>query len=147
MFGETKGRPTWDQYFTQLCELISTRATCPRKNVGAVLVRDNHVLSVGYNGSLPGLPHCIDVGCDMEDNHCVAVNHAESNAICSAAKYGISLNNSILYTNIFPCWNCFKLVVSSGIKEIVYKEIYGDPKRVMDAWKKIPGLLIRQVTE
>ena len=67
-----EGRPTWDEYFTKLCDLIATRATCPRKSVGAIIVKDNHVISVGYNGSLPGLPHCLDVGCDMEDGHCVA---------------------------------------------------------------------------
>jgi len=67
-----EGRPTWDDYFSKLCDLVSTRATCPRKNVGAVIVKENHVLAVGYNGSLPGLPHCLDIGCDMENGHCVA---------------------------------------------------------------------------
>jgi dCMP deaminase len=142
---ELEGRPSWDEYFSHLCELVSSRATCPRKNVGAVIVKENHVLSIGYNGSLPGLPHCLNIGCDMEDGHCVAVVHAEANAICDAAARGTALQGATLYSNLYPCWSCFKLIVSAGITEIAYKEIYGDPTRVEKAWRQLKHIHMRQI--
>lgn len=138
-------RPTWDQYFMQLCDVVATRSTCKRKHVGVVIARENHLLSIGYNGSLPGLPHCEENDCDMEDGHCVRTIHSEANAICHAARHGVTLAGATLYTNTFPCWSCFKLIVSAGITEVVYKELYGDTKRVIDAWVNTSGFILRQV--
>ena len=84
-------RADWNQYFMGIAHQAATRATCPRKHVGAVIVRDRTVLSTGYNGSVRGLPHCEDVGCVMEDGHCVTTVHAEANAILQAAKNGVSI--------------------------------------------------------
>ena len=100
----------------------------PRKHVGAVIVRDRTVLSTGYNGSIRGLPHCEDVGCVMEDGHCVTTVHAEANAILQAAKNGVSVDGGELYTTASPCWNCFKLIANAGIRTIYYGEFYRDER-------------------
>lgn len=120
----TKTRVPWDEYFMRQCDLIATRATCNRKHVGAVIVLDNRILATGYNGSLPGLPHCDDIGHMMEDGHCVRTVHAEVNAVAQAAKAGVRLDGAVLYCNTFPCWNCFKVIVSAGIIGIVYDDEY-----------------------
>jgi dCMP deaminase len=119
-------RESWDQYFMRVAKLVATRATCDRKHVGAVIVRNNRILSTGYNGSLPGEPHCDDVGHLMRDGHCERTVHAEANAIAHAAKYGISLKDSTLYVTASPCLTCFKLAVSAGVTRIVYEEFYRD---------------------
>src|SRR5262249_4344420 len=84
-------RVDWHTYFMNIAHQVATRATCPRKHVGAVIARDRTILSTGYNGSVRGLPHCEDVGCVMEDGHCVWTVHAEANAIIQAAKNGVSV--------------------------------------------------------
>ena len=84
-------RPSWDEYFLKLAMLASERATCPRMHCGCVLARDRFVLATGYNGSLPGTPHCDTDGCIVVNDHCVRTNHAEINAICQAAHHGIDL--------------------------------------------------------
>src|SRR5512134_1119115 len=94
---------------------VATRATCDRKHVGAVLVKNRTILSTGYNGSIPDAPHCDDVGHLMEDGHCVRTVHAEVNAVVQAAKNGTAIDGAILYCNTFPCWPCFKLLASAGI--------------------------------
>lgn len=107
---------------------VATRATCDRKHVGAVLVRDRTILSTGYNGSIRGMPHCDEVGHMMENGHCVATVHAEANAILQAAKNGVRIDGATLYTTASPCWPCFKLVSNSGCVRIVYGEFYRDPR-------------------
>ncbi|MCK4806307.1 MAG: cytidine/deoxycytidylate deaminase family protein [Candidatus Aegiribacteria sp.] len=99
--------------------LASERATCPRMHCGCVLVKDKYVLSTGYNGSLPGLPHCEDVGCLIVDNHCVRTNHAEMNAIAQAARHGISINGATAYVTNMPCTTCAKALLAAGIARIV----------------------------
>lgn len=121
-------RADWDQYFMGIARQAATRATCPRKHVGAVIVRDRAVLSTGYNGSLRGLSHCEDVGCVMEDGHCVTTVHAEANAILQAAKNGIAVDNAELYTTASPCWPCFKMIANAGIRKIYYGEFYRDER-------------------
>ena len=108
----------------QMAHLVATRATCDRKHVGAVIVKDNRVLSTGYNGSLPGAPHCDTDGHLMVDGHCVRTVHAEANAIAHAAKHGVPLDGSTLYVTASPCPTCYKLAVSAGIQRIVYDEYY-----------------------
>ena len=99
--------------------LASERATCPRMHCGCVLVKNRFVLSTGYNGSLPGLEHCEDVGCLIVDNHCVRTNHAEMNAIAQAAGHGVSLNGSTAYITNMPCTTCAKALLAAGIKRVV----------------------------
>ncbi|HUM09513.1 MAG TPA: cytidine/deoxycytidylate deaminase family protein [Myxococcaceae bacterium] len=121
-------RSSWDQYFMDIARQVATRATCDRKHVGAVLVRDRTILSTGYNGSIRGMPHCDEVGHMMENGHCVATVHAEANAILQAAKNGVRIDGATLYTTASPCWPCFKLVANSGCVRIVYGEFYRDPR-------------------
>jgi dCMP deaminase len=131
-------RPSWDDYFIQLCHLVATRATCDRKHVGAVLVRDRRILATGYNGSAPGEPHCDDAGHDLVllldgTKNCVRTIHAEANALLQAAKYGIATEGTTLYTNTYPCWPCTKLILGAGIVEIVVDADYNNDPRVEGA--------------
>jgi len=121
-------RATWDEYFMNIGREVASRSTCPRKHVGAVLVRDKTILSTGYNGSVRGLPHCVDVGCMLEDGHCVRTIHAEVNALIQAAKNGTSVDGAALYVTASPCWNCFKCVANTGIRRIVFGEFYRDER-------------------
>jgi dCMP deaminase len=113
-------RPNWNTYFMSIAKLASTRSSCSRLNVGCVLTKENHLISMGYNGFLPGAPHISRI----RDNHEIGTVHAEQNAICDAAKRGTSINNSVAYITHFPCINCFKLLIASGIKTIYYNEDY-----------------------
>ena len=107
---------------------VSSRATCDRKHVGAVIVRDRTVLSTGYNGSIRGQDHCDEAGHLMEDGHCVRTVHAEANAIIQAAKNGVGIDGAELYTTASPCWPCFRLIVNAGIKRVYYGEFYRDER-------------------
>ncbi len=108
--------------------VVSSRSTCDRKLVGAVIVRDRTILSTGYNGSIRGLPHCDEVGHMMENDHCVATIHAEANAIIQAAKNGVMIDGGTLYVTASPCWNCFKQCANAGIRRICYGEFYRDQR-------------------
>lgn len=125
-------RVDWDSYFMNIAREVSTRATCPRKHVGAVIVRNRTILSTGYNSAIRGAPHCEDVGCMMEDGHCVRVVHAEANAIIQSAKNGVNVDETTIYTLASPCWPCFKLIANAGIVRIVYHEFYRD-QRIFEA--------------
>jgi dCMP deaminase len=129
-------RPGYDEYFMEIAKVVSTRATCDRKHVGAVLVRDRAILSCGYNGSISGMPHCDEVGHMMENGHCIATIHAEANAIMQAAKNGTSTDKATMYVTASPCWSCFKLAANAGIVRIVFGEFYHD-ERIFDAAKQI----------
>jgi dCMP deaminase len=121
-------RAGWDEYFMRIAIEVASRSTCSRKHVGAVIVRDRNILSTGYNGSIAGMPHCDDVGHMMESGHCIATIHAESNAIIQAAKNGVMINGGSIYTTASPCWNCFKIIVNSGMKRIFFGEFYRDDR-------------------
>jgi len=108
----------------EIAKQVATRATCDRKHVGAVIVRDKAILSTGYNGAPRHLPHCDEVGHEIVDGHCVRTVHAEANAIAQAAKNGAGIDNAVLYTTASPCYDCFKLIVNSGITRVVYNEFY-----------------------
>lgn len=118
-------RPSWTTYFLSLASTVATRATCPRKAVGCVLVRDRVVLATGYNGSIPGAPHCTDAGCLVVEGHCVRTNHAELNAIAQAARNGTRLDGATAYVTLRPCWPCYRALASAGVREIYYAEKYG----------------------
>jgi len=122
-------RPSRDFVWIQAAQLFATRSTCKKPN-GAVLAKGNKLISQGYNGSPSGRPHCIDLGeCEIgPDGGCIRTVHAEANVICQAAKMGISTEGSILYSTSSPCYNCAKLLVNSGVREVIYLEEYRDPK-------------------
>ncbi len=117
-------RPNWDTYFVWQAVVASTRATCNRRLVGAVLVRDHRVLTTGYNGSIRSGGHCDDVGHLMRDQHCVRTVHAEVNAVLAAARHGVSTDGATLYVTCYPCWACFKMLANAGIARIVYENSY-----------------------
>jgi dCMP deaminase len=112
-------RPSWDEYFLSIAREVSSRASCPRASVGAVLVRDSRILATGYNGAPSGEPHCLEQGCVMEDGHCQRALHAEVNAIAHAAAAGVSIKGSRLYlydTNgRQPCRECSKVLTAAGV--------------------------------
>ena len=132
----SKHRVSWKDYFMNIAREVATRATCNRKNVGAVIVRAKTILSTGYNGSIKGLPHCDEVGCEMVDGHCVRTTHAEANAIVQAALNGIQINQCEIYVTASPCYDCFKLIANAGINVIYYDEFYRD-KRIIEKSKEI----------
>lgn len=117
-------RLSWDDYFISMALLASKRATCERLRVGTIIVRDNQIIATGYNGSASGDVHCIDVGCLMEDDHCVRTIHSEQNALLQCAKHGVSTNGATVYVTHFPCFNCAKTLVTAGIKELIYLDDY-----------------------
>ncbi|MDD5566989.1 MAG: cytidine/deoxycytidylate deaminase family protein [Patescibacteria group bacterium] len=122
-------RPTWDDYFMALTRIVATRGTCDRLRAGAVLVKNNRIISTGYNGSPPGLPHCDEVGHMMEEGHCVRTIHGEHNTILQAAVIpGASTEGSTLYVKFLPCIHCCKYVVAAGIKRVVYAKVYRNTK-------------------
>lgn len=108
-------RPTWDQVFMMHAQIAALRATCPRLHVGAVIVKDNRILSSGYNGAVSGQPHCTDVGCLLIGDNCNRSIHAEQNAITSAARFGISISDSSIYITHQPCLVCAKMIIQAGI--------------------------------
>jgi dCMP deaminase len=121
-------RPSWKAYFTTLVQHVSTRSPCNRLKVGCLIVRDNRIISQGYNGFLPGLPHTSVV----VDNHEIATIHAEQNALTDCAKRGVSCDKSVAYITHYPCLNCAKLLYSAGIKDIYYIEDYKNSSQLRD---------------
>lgn len=119
-------RPGFDEYFMKIAEVVSERSTCARKRVGAVVAKDKHIIATGYNGAPRGLPHCTEVGCQIENNHCVRTTHAEQNAVIQCALHGVSSNGATLYSTASPCLICAKILVNAGIKRVVFKEKYGE---------------------
>ncbi len=126
-------RPSWDEYFMDLTNSAAKRATCDRGRSGCIIVRNKHVLVTGYVGSPMGIPHCDDVGhlykkVTHEDGnvtqHCVRTVHAEQNAICQAAKLGISLDKGTLYCRMTPCRTCAMLIINCGIERVVCERKY-----------------------
>jgi len=117
-------RPSWDEYFKQIVQSTSTRSPCERLQVGCLLVKNNRIVSQGYNGFLPGCPHISIV----RDEHEQATLHAEQNAICDCSKRGVSCEDSIAYITHYPCIICARLLLASGIKIIKYISDYkNDP--------------------
>ena len=130
----TKARPTWDEYFINIANLVSTRSTCLRRDVGAVVVKNKQVLTTGYNGAPAGVRHCDEVGCMREkmgipsgERHelCRAL-HAEQNAFLQAARHGISLDGATIYMTTQPCSICAKMIINVGIKRVVFEGDYPD---------------------
>jgi len=131
--GQKNERPSWDDYFLELANAASNRATCDRGKSGCVIVRDKQVLATGYVGSPAGLPHCDDVGHLIKkviqengeiSEHCLRTVHAEQNAICQAAKRGISIEGATIYTRMTPCRTCAMLLINCGIQRVVCERKY-----------------------
>lgn len=112
----------------RMASVASTLATCPRKSVGTVIVRNKRIILTGYNGSLPGQPHCTEVGCLMQDGHCIRTVHSEANAILQAARSNENTDGCSLYVTASPCYNCFTLAAGAGIKRIIFGEFYRDAR-------------------
>ncbi len=135
-------RPTWDEYFMEICRVVGNRATCDRGKSGAVIVKDKRIIATGYVGSPVGLPHCDEIGHEFKDTihadgtitkHCLRTAHAEQNAICQAAKFGIAIDGSTIYCKMTPCYTCAKMMINAGIKRVVADKDYhagDDTKRV-----------------
>jgi dCMP deaminase len=128
-------RPSWDEYFMEVCEAISKRATCGRGRSGCVIAKDNQILVTGYVGAPAGLPHCDEAGHQLkrmihEDGsvttHCVRTVHAEQNALCQAAKRGVAVDGATLYCRMTPCRTCAMLLINSGITRVVCQRRYHD---------------------
>lgn len=126
-------RPSWDEYFMELADAAARRATCDRGRSGCVIVKDRQVLVTGYVGSPAGLPHCDEVGHLLRQTvdadgristHCVRTVHAEQNAICQAARRGISLEGGTLYCRMTPCRTCAMLIINCGIRRVVCERKY-----------------------
>lgn len=127
-------RPSWDQYFMNIVELVKERSTCLRREVGAVIVKDKRILTSGYNGAPAGCMHCEEIGCLREQlnvpsgerHELCRASHAEQNAIVQAAMYGVSIKDGTIYVTAQPCVICSKLIINSGIKRVVYRGDYPD---------------------
>ena len=128
---DTAFRPSWDDYFMAIAMLVATRSTCDRLHAGAVLVKNKRIISTGYNGSPPGLPHCDDAGHLLEEGHCVLTVHAEHNAILQAAAQGAtSTRGSTIYLKYSPCIHCCKYLLASGIVRVVIGKVYRNTQAV-----------------
>ncbi len=131
---ETHGRPSWDEYFMGITDLVAGRSTCLRRKVGAVLVKEKRILCSGYNGAPSSVPHCRETGCLREqlnvpsgEKHelCRGV-HAEQNVIIQAAYHGIAVSDAVLYSTTQPCSICAKMIINAGIRKVYYKDGYDD---------------------
>lgn len=140
-----------EAYFMAFAETAKTQANCLKRGVGAVLVRDNHLLSTGYNGTSKGVRNCTAGGCDRCFNAdryetgrdydlCVCV-HAEQNCILQAARFGVSTEHSIIYTTLAPCLGCLKESVNAGVEGIIYRDDWIVPLEQLDSYQKMAGQL------
>lgn len=126
-------RLSWDEYFFQICDAVANRATCDRGKSGAVITKNKRIISTGYVGSPMGLAHCDEIGHEFKETihedghitkHCVRTIHAEQNAICQAARFGISIDGGTLYCTMTPCYVCAKMIINSGIVRVVVQQDY-----------------------
>ena len=137
-------RISWDEYFMAQSHLFSLRSTCSRLSVGATIVKDKRIVSGGYNGSIKGDEHCIDVGCKVVEGHCVRTIHAEINAILQCSKFGVGTEGATIYVTHFPCLNCTKSIIQAGIKEICYANDYRNNEYARELLEK-SGVVVRKV--
>lgn len=159
-----KKRPTWKEYFVEVVNTIAKRGTCNRGQAGAVIVKNNQIISTGYVGSAAGDDHCDEVGHKYEyrlvipdgehlhdgtslndreiTQHCIRTIHAEQNAICQAAKHGHSINGATMYCSMVPCRACAMLIINSGIKEVIALKEYQTSNHTKELFKKCSIRLI-----
>jgi dCMP deaminase len=147
-------RPNWDKYFMNIAHVVAARSNCIRRQVAAVIVKDRRIISTGYNGTPRGLKNCFEGGCERCNSavesgekltECICC-HAEENSIVQAAYHGISVKDATLYTTFSPCLLCAKMIINSGIIEVVYHKEYTIdtlPQRLFHE----AGLMIRCIDE
>lgn len=130
-------RPTWDDYFMAITRIVATRGTCDRLRAGAVLVKNRRIISTGYNGAPPGLPHCDGPdGHLMEEGHCIRTVHAEENTILQAAAIGgATPDGATLYTNYSPCYQCAKKIIVAGVKRVVCGKVFKNTVSTAEAFR------------
>ena len=126
-------RPSWEEYFMEIARTVGARGTCDRGRAGAVIVKEKRILTTGYAGSGPGMPHCDDEGHFMREvfhadghstKHCVRTIHAEMNAIVQAARFGVNISGGTVYCKMEPCLDCCKAIIGAGIKRVVAEYRY-----------------------
>lgn len=137
---ENEERIDWDEYFMSTAVLASCRSPCIRLKVGSVIVKNNRLISMGYNGYIPGAPHISRI----QDNHEQSIIHSEVNALSDCAKRGVSLEGSKIYITHYPCVNCFRSVAACGIKEIIYLDNYNN-NIVVQELANDSGITIKQL--
>jgi dCMP deaminase len=138
-------RPTWDEYFIQLAELVASRGTCDRGRTGSVIVKNKRILATGYVGAPVGLPSCDEVGHELhtitqEDGtvskHCIRTSHGEQNAINNAARVGVSIEGGTIYCKLAPCYKCAQSIINSGIIRVVAAKDYHGSSRAKEVLKE-----------
>ncbi|MDP2708707.1 MAG: cytidine/deoxycytidylate deaminase family protein [bacterium] len=138
-------RPSWDEYFINILEVVGTRSSCDRGKSGCVITKDKRILATGYIGSPINTAHCDDVGHEMhtvkhadghETKHCIRTAHAEQNAIVAAARFGIALDGATLYCHMTPCYACAKMIINAGIKRVVANLDYHAGERSKEIFKE-----------
>lgn len=138
-------RPSWDEYFMEITNAIAKRGTCDRGRAGAVIAKDNQLLATGYVGSVAGFAHCDEAGHELKktihedgsvSQHCVRTVHAEQNAICQAARRGISIEGATIYTKMTPCRVCAMLLINCGIEKVYCERKYHTGKESEKMFKK-----------
>lgn len=138
-------RPTWDEYFISLAEMVGTRGTCDRGRAGCVIVIDKRIITTGYVGSPIGLPHCDEVGHEMntvthedgtQSRHCIRTAHAEQNAINNAARDGMAVKGGTMYCKMLPCYKCGQSIINAGIVRVVAMKDYHGANRTKEIFKE-----------
>lgn len=138
-------RPSWDEYFLRISDVVADRATCDRGESGCVIAKDKRILTTGYVGAPSGLPHCSEVGHEIKEvtdmngstsKHCVRTTHAEQNAIVQAAKMGISIDGATLYCKMTPCYTCAKMIINAGIQRVVCRKDYHASEKTKEIFKE-----------
>ena len=127
-------RKTWDEYWFDLVEAAASRGTCPRRQVGALLVKSNTLLATGYNGAPSGHPQCDEVGCEMENDHCVRTIHAEVNVLIRSTPE--QQNGATLYVTDYPCQRCALLISNTGISKVIFVRNYRNNNKSTDLFIK-----------
>ena len=147
-------RPSWDEYFMKIAQVVALRSNCSRRHVAAVIVKDKRIISTGYNGTPRGIKNCHEGGCPRCSSNapsgtgleeCIC-SHGEENAIVQAAYHGIPVKDSTLYTTFSPCLLCAKMIINAGIREVVYAERYsidGTARRILQE----AGVTLRALKE
>jgi len=145
-------RPGWDDYFMDIAHVVATRGNCSRRQVAAVIVKDQRIISTGYNGTPRGVKNCFEGGCPRcasdapsgsRLGECIC-SHAEENAITQAAYYGIPLAGAALYVTISPCIICAKMIINSGIAEVVYEGEYQFTRQIKQLLRRA-GIKCRKI--
>lgn len=138
-------RPSWDEYFLALADMVGSRGTCDRGRSGCVITKDKRIISTGYVGSPVGLAHCDEVGHEMhtvtgedgvQSRHCIRTAHAEQNAINNAARDGMAVKDSTLYCKMLPCYKCAQSIINAGIVRVVAAKDYHATKRSKEILKE-----------